>query len=169
MMSRCSVLLYIYTRCTATCLVASAIFSSHVRTPERTRVLPAHDTTSGHANGLGARRHLMPPARRPLCMFSRHSSSWATLAILSDSIATSPLAPATDHTHSDAHTCATHLPLPLAAESNASFDESLRGRDPNFGIRDFEEFNLKCEARGMALVAREDMPSNNFLCVWQKQ
>eukprot|EP00611_Tribonema_gayanum_P028036 TRINITY_DN708_c0_g1_i4.p1 TRINITY_DN708_c0_g1~~TRINITY_DN708_c0_g1_i4.p1 ORF type:complete len:188 (-),score=26.09 TRINITY_DN708_c0_g1_i4:127-690(-) len=55
------------------------------------------------------------------------------------------------------------------AESNADFDANLRARNPEWGIRDFEEVNQRALSNGFVLEGREDMPSNNFLCVWRKQ
>lgn len=55
-----------------------------------------------------------------------------------------------------------------AADSNAAFDESLRSRSSDWGIRNFEAVNKLANTAGLALVARESMPANNFLCVWKK-
>lgn len=53
-------------------------------------------------------------------------------------------------------------------ESNAAFDQSLRERDPSFGLRDFEDVNQKAIAAGFELVSKDDMPANNFICVWKR-
>ncbi|CAM9089708.1 unnamed protein product [Chrysoparadoxa australica] len=56
------------------------------------------------------------------------------------------------------------------SESNRDFDLSLKARDPGWGIRcvDFEDINAKAEAAGFVFVAREEMPANNFFCVWER-
>jgi SAM-dependent methyltransferase len=52
--------------------------------------------------------------------------------------------------------------------SNAEFDRYLRARDPESGIRDFEEVNtLSCE-QGLSLLADHPMPANNQLMIWHK-
>jgi SAM-dependent methyltransferase len=52
--------------------------------------------------------------------------------------------------------------------SNASFDASLRRRDPASGIRDFEA--VQELARGVDLVLQADiaMPANNQLIIWER-
>lgn len=53
-------------------------------------------------------------------------------------------------------------------ESNAAFDAKLRGMDPSYGIRDVGEVADKAARLGFRLVAREDMPANNFFVVFEK-
>ncbi|CAM9759763.1 unnamed protein product [Discosporangium mesarthrocarpum] len=53
-------------------------------------------------------------------------------------------------------------------ESNARFDESLRLANPIFGLRDLEDIMEKAKAGGFRFVAKEDMPANNYFCVWEK-
>ena len=55
------------------------------------------------------------------------------------------------------------------SESNARFDEWLKQRNPESGIRNFED--LEKLARAAALVLEEDnaMPANNRLLCWRKQ
>ncbi len=50
------------------------------------------------------------------------------------------------------------------SESNRNFDQTLREQGYG-GIRSIEE--LECWAKGMQLVERVPMPSNNFLLVWK--
>ncbi|KAK3838363.1 MAG: hypothetical protein JOS17DRAFT_834218 [Linnemannia elongata] len=54
-------------------------------------------------------------------------------------------------------------------ESNAQFDQTLRGRDPSWGVRDIEEIQKIAETQArLRLVEIRDMPSNNYLLVFQK-
>jgi SAM-dependent methyltransferase len=54
------------------------------------------------------------------------------------------------------------------SESNAVFDDYLRARDPESGIRDFESLDELARAQGLALSADHAMPANNQLLVWQR-
>ena len=51
--------------------------------------------------------------------------------------------------------------------SNESFDAMLQARDPDSGIRDFEEVDSLARAAGFSLVADHRMPANNQTIVWQ--
>lgn len=53
-------------------------------------------------------------------------------------------------------------------ESNASFDEWLKDRDPQSGIKDFEAVNELALAQGLRLVQDHAMPANNQLLVWRR-
>ncbi|KAF9572352.1 hypothetical protein EC968_010005 [Mortierella alpina] len=55
-------------------------------------------------------------------------------------------------------------------ESNREFDQTLRGRDLSWGVRDIEEIEAvaKDEAR-MSLARIVDMPSNNYMLFFEKQ
>ena len=53
------------------------------------------------------------------------------------------------------------------SESNASFDEMLRTRDPESGIRDFEAVDALARGIGFALQADHPMPANNQTLVWK--
>jgi cyclopropane fatty-acyl-phospholipid synthase-like methyltransferase len=53
------------------------------------------------------------------------------------------------------------------SESNASFDEFLRKRDPDSAIRDAHEVDRLAADQGLALVADHAMPANNQLRVWK--
>ena len=53
-------------------------------------------------------------------------------------------------------------------DSNATFDSSLRRRDPASGVRDFEAVNQLACAQGLALLADHAMPANNQLLLWRR-
>lgn len=52
--------------------------------------------------------------------------------------------------------------------SNASFDEMLRARDPQSGIRDFEAVDALARGIGFLLQADHRMPANNQTLVWKR-
>ena len=52
--------------------------------------------------------------------------------------------------------------------SNAAFDASLRARDPDSGIRDFEAVDALAERLGLLLGADHALPANNQLLVWER-
>jgi cyclopropane fatty-acyl-phospholipid synthase-like methyltransferase len=54
------------------------------------------------------------------------------------------------------------------SESNAVFDEYLRNRDPESGIRDLEAVDGLARQRGLELAADHAMPANNQLLVWKR-
>lgn len=54
----------------------------------------------------------------------------------------------------------------FTSESNARFDEWLKSRDPQSGIRDFEKVNQLATSHGLNLLRDIEMPSNNRLIVW---
>ena len=53
------------------------------------------------------------------------------------------------------------------SESNASFDEMLRARNPASGIRDFEAVDALARGIGFVLQADHRMPANNQTLVWK--
>ena len=57
----------------------------------------------------------------------------------------------------------------LTSEGNLAFDQSLRERDPAWGIRRREDVEVEAAAAGLKLVARHAMPANNLLLVWERQ
>lgn len=55
------------------------------------------------------------------------------------------------------------------SDSNASFQQWLQDRDPQSGIRDFEEVDRLARQQGFELISDIHMPANNQLINWQKQ
>lgn len=55
------------------------------------------------------------------------------------------------------------------APSNAAFDESLRSRDPRWGVRDIDELTELGARTGFFLEERVDMPANNMTLVWTRR
>lgn len=55
--------------------------------------------------------------------------------------------------------------VPTAA-SNLAFDQSLRARDPSWGLRRLEDVAAQAQAAGLALRQRHAMPANNLLLVF---
>ena len=54
------------------------------------------------------------------------------------------------------------------SESNASFDQWLKSRDPASGIRDFETVDALARQQGLGLLHDHAMPANNRTLVWTK-
>lgn len=54
------------------------------------------------------------------------------------------------------------------APSNAAFDESLRGRNPAWGVRDMGDVAAAARAHGMVVERCVAMPANNFSLVFRK-
>ncbi|MEZ4546798.1 MAG: DUF938 domain-containing protein [Thermodesulfobacteriota bacterium] len=54
------------------------------------------------------------------------------------------------------------------SDSNKKFDEWLKGRDPESGIKDFEWVNSLAERAGFTLIKDHEMPVNNRLLEWRK-
>jgi hypothetical protein len=50
-----------------------------------------------------------------------------------------------------------------AAPSNLAFDQSLKARDPRWGLRLVEDFAAEAALRGFVLAARQPMPANNLM------
>jgi hypothetical protein len=50
-----------------------------------------------------------------------------------------------------------------AAPSNLAFDQSLKARDPRWGLRRVEDFAAEALLRGLVLAGRREMPSNNIM------
>ncbi len=56
-----------------------------------------------------------------------------------------------------------------SSESNARFDAWLKARDPNSGVRDFEDLDALASQAGLTLQADYEMPANNRTLVWQRR
>jgi hypothetical protein len=54
------------------------------------------------------------------------------------------------------------------APSNEAFDVDLRQRNPDWGIRDFEEVVKLAGAHGLELAERIPMPANNLSLVFRR-
>lgn len=55
-----------------------------------------------------------------------------------------------------------------SAPSNEDFDRSLRGRDPQWGVRDLDEVEFAAEGEGLVLDRVIEMPVNNLSVVFRK-
>lgn len=55
------------------------------------------------------------------------------------------------------------------AESNATFDASLRARDPRWGVRDLDVVTEVAEARGFELGRTIAMPANNLSVIYVRR
>ncbi len=54
------------------------------------------------------------------------------------------------------------------AESNEAFDRSLRGRNPEWGLRSVEAVTVAAEAEGLRLDRIVPMPANNLVLVFRR-
>jgi cyclopropane fatty-acyl-phospholipid synthase-like methyltransferase len=54
------------------------------------------------------------------------------------------------------------------APSNEAFDQSLRSRNPDWGVRDLREVVAEAEGNGLQLTERIAMPANNFTLVFRR-
>ena len=55
------------------------------------------------------------------------------------------------------------------APSNLAFDADLKRRDPEWGLRTVEDFAREAKKRGLFLVDRRAMPSNNLMLLFVNQ
>jgi hypothetical protein len=53
------------------------------------------------------------------------------------------------------------------APSNVAFDESLKARDPAWGIRDLADVAALAASHGLAFAERIAMPANNLIVIFQ--
>jgi SAM-dependent methyltransferase len=54
------------------------------------------------------------------------------------------------------------------APSNAAFDASLRGRNPDWGVRDLGAVDALARERGFEMADTVAMPANNLTIVWRR-
>ena len=54
------------------------------------------------------------------------------------------------------------------SESNASFDSQLKDRDPESGIKNFEDLDRLAQQAGLRLRNDYNMPANNRILYWEK-
>ena len=52
---------------------------------------------------------------------------------------------------------------------NLGFDQSLRERNPGWGIRRIEDVKSQAAKAGLQLLLRHAMPANNLLLVWERE
>jgi SAM-dependent methyltransferase len=55
------------------------------------------------------------------------------------------------------------------APSNAAFDESLRARNPEWGVRDTADLNRLGQANGLHSIGLVEMPSNNAVLAFERK
>ena len=53
------------------------------------------------------------------------------------------------------------------SESNDAFDQSLRSRDPSWGVRDLGVVDALARSVGLSWVERVAMPANNQMVIWR--
>lgn len=56
----------------------------------------------------------------------------------------------------------------FTSQSNADFDQSLKSRSPEMGIRNFEDVVKGMEINGLSLQSDHEMPANNRLLVFKR-
>ena len=54
------------------------------------------------------------------------------------------------------------------APSNAAFDDSLKARNPEWGLRDRDAVAAVAKAEGLALTRRVEMPANNLMLLFRR-
>ncbi|PZN98736.1 MAG: SAM-dependent methyltransferase [Alphaproteobacteria bacterium] len=57
--------------------------------------------------------------------------------------------------------------VPLAP-SNAAFDDSLKARNPDWGLRDLDAVVEAARTEGLRLTLRRDMPANNLMLLFRR-
>ena len=97
------------------------------------------------------------------CANMLHISPWATCAALMQGSA--------QHLAADGMlvTYGPYLEADVpTSEGNLAFDQSLRTRNPAWGIRRREDVEQVAADAGLRLAARHAMPANNLLLVWAR-
>src|SRR5690606_23077372 len=102
-------------------------------------------------------------AQAMVCINMIHISPWA---------ATAGLFPGAARTLGSRGLLVTYGPYiisgDLQAESNAAFDQSLRARNPAWGLRELDDIVSLARTHGLALAERSAMPANNHPLVFKK-
>ncbi len=57
----------------------------------------------------------------------------------------------------------------FTAPSNQAFDEDLKRRNPEWGVRDVNDLERVARERGFVLESTHSLPANNHLLVWRLQ
>jgi hypothetical protein len=138
--------------------------------PALRATLPAAVAAAGLENVIGPLQLDVTATPWPIsaadaivCINMVHISPWAATLALFDG-ASSLLSPGDPlylygpYRRGDQHT----------APSNEAFDDSLRARDPAWGIRDLEDVVSAAEGAGFALEEVVPMPANNFSVIFRK-
>lgn len=103
----------------------------------------------------------LPAAEAIVCINMIHISPWA---------ATVGLFQGAGRTLSRGQTLLTYGPYAIdgdfQAQSNVDFDQSLRTRNPEWGIRDVSEIEPLAKTSGLVLSERIAMPANNHALVF---
>ena len=135
------------------------------------RSIAAYVTDAGLANlrpplALDVRDAVwpVPAAEAVVCINMIHISPWA---------ATIGLFQGAGRILSRDHTLLTYGPYAIdgdfQAQSNIDFDQSLRTRNPEWGIRDVKDIHTLAAAYGMDLLERIAMPANNHTLIFAKR
>ncbi len=95
------------------------------------------------------------------CANMLHISPWATCAALMQGAA-GHLAPGGVLITYGPYFERTVMPAP----GNTAFDQSLRGRNSSWGVRQLDEVSQEAARAGLALRRRTEMPANNLLLVF---
>ena len=56
----------------------------------------------------------------------------------------------------------------FSSESNARFDQWLKHRNPESGVRDFEALQKLADKAGLTFIEDIEMPANNRILIWKK-
>lgn len=56
-----------------------------------------------------------------------------------------------------------------AAPSNLAFDQDLKARNPEWGLRLVEDFAAQAGKRGLQLIERKAMPANNLMLLFERR
>lgn len=54
------------------------------------------------------------------------------------------------------------------ADSNATFDDSLKARNPAWGLRDRDDVIAQAKAHGLAFTLRKALPANNLMLLFRR-